>query len=70
MGRKTTGSESSGVCERPGADYIRRAKNPCPVSGLGSSALRGLFHPNASTVAHPYCVSVSEILNLDEIEGG
>jgi hypothetical protein len=28
-------------------DLNRRSKNPCPVSGPGSSILRSLFHPYA-----------------------
>jgi hypothetical protein len=64
-GRKTTSSERSAVCEGPREDCFRRLKNPCPVSDKGSSTLRGLFDPNASTLAHIYCAGVSGMLNLD-----
>jgi hypothetical protein len=53
--------------ERPAVGVSGEAKNPNPVSGAGSSTLRGLFHPNASTVAHDCCGMVAGILNLDEI---
>jgi hypothetical protein len=55
--------------ERPAVGVSGEAKNPNPVSGTGSSTLRGLFHPNASTVAHDCCGMVAGILNLDEILG-
>ena len=45
------------------------AKNPSPVSGASSSDLRGLFHPNASTLADHYCAVVAGMLNLREMRG-
>jgi hypothetical protein len=50
-----------------GANDLRREKNPCPVFDMGSSILRGLFHPDVHKVANPYCAAVSGILNLNEL---
>ena len=42
----------------------KKSKNPCPVFDPGSSTLRGLFHPNASTVVEVHCAVISAMLNL------
>ena len=66
-GRRTAGSEDSGIRERPAAGVSGEAKNPSPVSGASSSSLRGLFHPNGDTVTQDCWAGVAGILNLDEI---
>jgi hypothetical protein len=50
--------------------FSGEVKSPSPVSGVGSSNLRGLFHPNASTVAHDCYAAVAGILNVDESRFG
>jgi hypothetical protein len=55
-------------CARGLQDCLRRKEEPGPVSGAGSPTLRGLFHPNANTVADDSCGVVSGMLNLNEIE--
>ena len=57
-------SESASGKREASAWDIKELKNPNPVSGASPSILRGLFHPNASTVTLPHCGMVSEILNL------
>jgi hypothetical protein len=39
-------------------------KNPRPVSSADPFILRGLFHPNESTLADSCCAVVSGTLNL------
>ena len=46
---------------------FRRDEEPEPRLGTDPSLLRGLFHPDASTVADPCCAMVSGVLNLDEL---
>ncbi len=47
-----------------GGGFTEELKNPNPVSGADSPIPRGLFHPNATTLAPPHCARVSGILKL------
>ena len=57
-------SENVGAGGFGGGCATEEWKNPCPVSGPGPSTLRGLFHPNASTLAELHCGVVSAVLNV------
>lgn len=62
-------AELSGESENVGAGGLgggatEEWKNPCPVFGAGPSTLRGLFHPNATTLAEAHFAVVSAVLNL------
>lgn len=57
-GEKLRGSREASGC------FSEELKNPNPVSGADPSTPRGLFHPNASTVANLHCTRVSAILKL------
>lgn len=50
--------------ERLRGGISEELKNLNPVSGADPSILRGLFHPNASTVTRTRCGKMSAILNL------
>jgi hypothetical protein len=64
VGGTLGGSENVGVGGFGGGSATEEWKNPCPVSGAGPSTLRGLFHPNASTLAELHFAEVSAVLNL------
>ena len=45
-------------------DPSEESKDPYPVSGAGPSTLRGLVHPNASTLSELRCAMISAMLIL------
>jgi hypothetical protein len=46
------------------SEESEESEDPYPVSGAGPSTLRGLVHPNASTLSQLRCAMISAVLIL------